>query len=816
MPVTLVTNRWIMNRRRRLAASAAALTLLSGLLGSPASAELSLEAAPGTVGVVNRVPGATDFQRYLVRDIEVGDGHTYVGGFFLDLSDSTGQVVVNQSYIGAFNADGTSILADFTPDVNGPVNEVELSPDGSRLFIAGEFTMVDGLDVAGVAALDPQTGRLQSDWLASTTWRFPTGKFGVDALEAGDRWLYVGGNFTDVRDTSGTDYARQRLYRIDMTTGLIDTTWTPTAQTQRVAALELSADRSRLYVGGAFASINNDPAAFRFGVIDTITGELVPGLPQGTRVHDELWTTEIAIGGVTNRPEHYPYDILEFGNYLAWTGDRTVMVLDRTTLKEVWSFNRVDGCELDGDPQVMEFLNGYLYVGGHFEFMDDINGNDCGLNPGGVFRWDPVTEAPDADFDLNFDGFAPSIWGLRVSGDSLFVGGVFDGIGGVPAASFARLDTIADPPPPPVTTTTTAPEVTTTTTPEVTTTTVEPEVTTTTVDGGSTTTTAAPVTTTTAAPTTTTTPAPVLDVKRPTTPAGLVGEADSYVVRLSWTGSTDNVGVVNYQLMRRSGAGFELLATVDGSTKSFDDYTVGRGQDYEYYLFASDAAGNRSWRSGAISVTTHNSDQPIDPATGERDVTIPDPPYGLWVDAVDTRADGSSVALSWDGAYDHHGVVVAYEVYRSAVEGELGDLVATTAELSFIDTDVPAGQWYYSLKAIDDSGSKGWRSGQKTAVTWDYHDGAPDVTRPSIPTGLRIVVVDGEALLTWSTATDDVGVAATWCTGPRSPAGSASPSARSSTPRSLMAITTTTPRIGITSRPRMRREQLVAIGLRSG
>jgi chitodextrinase len=90
------------------------------------------------------------------------------------------------------------------------------------------------------------------------------------------------------------------------------------------------------------------------------------------------------------------------------------------------------------------------------------------------------------------------------------------------------------------------------------------------------------------------------DTTPPTAPTGLTATAPSGAqVNLSWTASTDNVGVTGYRIYR-NGA---FLANT-GTTTSFTDATAAAGTTYSYQVSAVDAAANESARSNSASVTT--------------------------------------------------------------------------------------------------------------------------------------------------------------------------------------------------------------------
>ena len=68
-------------------------------------------------------------------------------------------------------------------------------------------------------------------------------------------------------------------------------------------------------------------------------------------------------------------------------------------------------------------------------------------------------------------------------------------------------------------------------------------------------------------------------------------------VGLSWAPSTDNVGVVGYQVLR----GGSVIASVSGT--SYTDTTVAPSTSYAYQIVSDDAAGNMA-ASGTLQVTT--------------------------------------------------------------------------------------------------------------------------------------------------------------------------------------------------------------------
>jgi glucose/arabinose dehydrogenase len=99
---------------------------------------------------------------------------------------------------------------------------------------------------------------------------------------------------------------------------------------------------------------------------------------------------------------------------------------------------------------------------------------------------------------------------------------------------------------------------------------------------------------------TVTAPYCTVDTQAPSTPRGLSAQATGTNVTLTWRPSTDNVAVTGYEVYR----GGTLIATVGGSTTTYQDSGLNPSTSYQYSVLARDAQGNRSARSSSVSVRT--------------------------------------------------------------------------------------------------------------------------------------------------------------------------------------------------------------------
>src|SRR5438552_3055172 len=105
---------------------------------------------------------------------------------------------------------------------------------------------------------------------------------------------------------------------------------------------------------------------------------------------------------------------------------------------------------------------------------------------------------------------------------------------------------------------------------------------------------------------------PPPDTTPPTVPTGLTASAvSSSQINLSWTASSDNVGVSGYRVYR---GGTQIATT---SATSFANTGLSASTTYSYTVAAYDAAGNLSAQSSSASATT-----PAPPDTTPPSVTI--------------------------------------------------------------------------------------------------------------------------------------------------------------------------------------------------
>lgn len=220
------------------------------------------------------------------------------------------------------------------------------------------------------------------------------------------------------------------------------------------------------------------------------------------------------------------------------------------------------------------------------------------------------------------------------------------------------------------------------------------------------------------------------DTQPPTNPSGLQASTiTESSVNLSWNASTDNVGVTQYMIYRN---GSQIGTT---TSLNYTASALASGTTYTFFVLASDAAGNISGQSNAISVTT------IIPVDTEQ----PTAPVNLRT----TAKTQTSISLTWSASTDNVGVT-HYLIYQN------GSLLGSTSGLSYTSSGLSPGTTYtIYVAASDAAGNISLRSNVLTVNTISDQDLIP----PSAPTGLTILDITPSSIsMIWVAATDNIDV----------------------------------------------------------
>src|SRR6202162_104135 len=223
------------------------------------------------------------------------------------------------------------------------------------------------------------------------------------------------------------------------------------------------------------------------------------------------------------------------------------------------------------------------------------------------------------------------------------------------------------------------------------------------------------------------------DTTPPTAPTNLTATVSGTQINLSWTASTDNVGVTGYKVERCQGSGCTTFAQI-GTTTTATYSDTGRSVGiYSYRVRATDAAGNLSTYSNVSSATI-------------MDTTPPTAPTNLTA-----AVSGTQINLSWTASTDNVGVT-GYKVERcQGSRCTTFAQIATPTATTYSDTGLAAGNYSYRVRATDAAGNLSAYSNVASATI-------TDTTPPTAPTNLTAAVSGTQINLSWTASTDNVGV----------------------------------------------------------
>ncbi|MFJ8783603.1 cellulase family glycosylhydrolase [Streptomyces sp. NPDC102476] len=195
------------------------------------------------------------------------------------------------------------------------------------------------------------------------------------------------------------------------------------------------------------------------------------------------------------------------------------------------------------------------------------------------------------------------------------------------------------------------------------------------------------------------------DTQAPTAPGTPTASAVTATsANLSWTASTDNVGVAGYDVVRVGGGTETKVAASTANSVTVTGLTANTA--YSFAVYARDAAGNRSARSATVSVTT--ADTPAGSCSvGYRVV-------GDWQGGfqgeIAIRNTGTSAVSGWKLAFAFANGQTVSNMWGGTAAQSGGSVTVTPA--SYTNT-IPAG----GSVTVGFIGSKGATNTAPTAFT---------------------------------------------------------------------------------------------------
>ncbi|MEL7155225.1 MAG: hypothetical protein AAFN30_01355 [Actinomycetota bacterium] len=285
--------------------------VVSALIAIPVLAEISpnAEITWGVYGLDTSTE--TDTIASQVWAIEQIGDRIYVGGKFLEARPSSTGTPQSQPYLAAFDANTGAFIDSFRPQLESAVYALEASPDGSRLFVGGEFRNIDGDTTAhGLAALDPTTGAVDTTWRAKVS--NTSGARGVVfGLTTKNDQLYLSGRFDRVGSGAQTVHPTEKVARVAVADGAADPTLATDIDGGAVWGVAVSTDAAKIYLAGYHDTVDGDPAGADYAVLDS-TGTLLPTLSD--------------VGGNSANPNRwYGQDVVVTDDLVFWGGSEHIV-----------------------------------------------------------------------------------------------------------------------------------------------------------------------------------------------------------------------------------------------------------------------------------------------------------------------------------------------------------------------------------------------------------------------------------------------------------------------------------------------------------
>lgn len=347
------------SRRARLLGMFTAVTSALLLIGggvsvvAPAAADTmppnpSNPATPPTVGAT--ALATTQIDGVAWSQVVVGDT-VYVGGKFTTARPAgspAGSNTTPRNNFLAYNVTTGVLLTSVNVQANAQVRVVAASPDGTRVYLGGDFTTLNGASYYRLAAISTATGQV------ITSFR-PIFDSQVRSLAVTNTAVYAGGTFSNVNGVS-----RSFLAELNPANGALVTAWSPTADAG-VQALAVSPDGSRVYAGGQFQHVNGES---HYGLV-MLNGTNATTMPFAANsiIRDAGVNAGITALSATS-------DAVYGSGYVFGSGGNFEGSFSADAV--TGALNWLEDCH--GDTYSVAPLNNLLYVVGHPHFCGNIGG----------------------------------------------------------------------------------------------------------------------------------------------------------------------------------------------------------------------------------------------------------------------------------------------------------------------------------------------------------------------------------------------------------------------------------------------------------
>src|SRR4051812_18610675 len=181
----------------------AGVLLTAGLIGAaavaPAGAATHIDDQP-----VSGVASPMWQTNNTVWALDVSNNVVYAGGQFTSVRPpgaALGTNEVGRNRIAAFNATTGELITSFNPNANGMVYDLDVSNDGTKLYVTGSFTTIGGQTRQRIARLNLPSGTVDTAWQATANGIVPP-------AASDNNNVSVGGDFPTIKNVAKTRVAK--------------------------------------------------------------------------------------------------------------------------------------------------------------------------------------------------------------------------------------------------------------------------------------------------------------------------------------------------------------------------------------------------------------------------------------------------------------------------------------------------------------------------------------------------------------------------------------------------------------------------------
>ena len=433
--------------RLAVVALAAAAGLSAGaVVGAPAAVA---DTAPpsGTPVTVSADPLPTTQIDGVAWTQAVRGNTVYVGGQFANARPAGAAPGTNLSArtnLLAYTLSTGALVTSWSPAANAPVLSMATSPDGSRLYVAGQFTTVAGQTRNRVAAFDTASGALVGNWAPNVNAK-------VNSVVATNSTVYLGGEFSSVNGV-----ARTRVAAVSAANGSTLAFNATLDGGYGVRSVVVSPDGTKVVIGGSFTSTNGSTNPGRgMAALNATTGASLPwavnSLIRDAGTNAAMYS--LASDGDSVYGTGYDYygtaeDGFE-GSFRANWSDGSLVWMEDCHGDSYSVFPAGDAVYVTGHSHYCGNIGGFPQTSPNWQFHHSIafakapSGNKVTADPlgyksyagqpaGTLLNWFPTW------VEGTYTGQSQAGWDVKASGDYVLYGGEFPAVDGVNQQGLVR------------------------------------------------------------------------------------------------------------------------------------------------------------------------------------------------------------------------------------------------------------------------------------------------------------------------------------------------------------------------------------------